>query len=209
MSAGRRTAAVKERRHIVPRLFMCMKWWIKTVQKPFFFFKPGTFSLFCRASIRQRSRSQMSKLMPDSVSLTGELGPRAYSMSQADKSKVCIHSYVWECKTTVEKRSWHCFCFFFSISIAYADKSFHCLLKSMRLCECSDCSPRGGWGRGRGAGSSHQDPQVQHTWVALYAFWIRWGCHKRRSQPRLRSAVQSNPGGEVHVLLKHINHVPF
>lgn len=46
----------------------------------------------CRASIRQRSRSQLSSLIPDSVSFTGDLGLRAYSLSQADKSKVCADS---------------------------------------------------------------------------------------------------------------------
>lgn len=44
----------------------------------------------CRASIRQRSRSQLSNLIPESsVPIAGELGPRAYSVSQADKSTVC------------------------------------------------------------------------------------------------------------------------
>uniref|UniRef100_A0A4W6DIK9 Bile salt export pump n=1 Tax=Lates calcarifer TaxID=8187 RepID=A0A4W6DIK9_LATCA len=41
-----------------------------------------------RASIRQRSRSQLSNLIPESsVPVTGELGPRAYAVTQADKSK--------------------------------------------------------------------------------------------------------------------------
>uniref|UniRef100_A0A3Q2Y0M0 Bile salt export pump n=1 Tax=Hippocampus comes TaxID=109280 RepID=A0A3Q2Y0M0_HIPCM len=40
-------------------------------------------------SIRQRSRSQLSNLIPESsVSIAGELGPRAYAVSQVDKSKV-------------------------------------------------------------------------------------------------------------------------
>ncbi|XP_036947510.1 bile salt export pump-like [Acanthopagrus latus] len=52
--------------------------------------RAGSYRASLRASIRQRSRSQLSKLMPDSVSLTGELGPRAYSVSQADKSKNAI-----------------------------------------------------------------------------------------------------------------------
>uniref|UniRef100_A0A3P8SCV1 Bile salt export pump n=1 Tax=Amphiprion percula TaxID=161767 RepID=A0A3P8SCV1_AMPPE len=53
-----------------------------TVQKP---------SDFCRASIRQRSRSQLSNLVPESsVPIAGELGPRAYAVSQADKSKNAI-----------------------------------------------------------------------------------------------------------------------
>uniref|UniRef100_A0A8C4HBV7 Bile salt export pump n=1 Tax=Dicentrarchus labrax TaxID=13489 RepID=A0A8C4HBV7_DICLA len=52
-----------------------------------------------RASIRQRSRSQLSNLIPESsVSIAGELGPRAYAVSQADKFKVCVQ----ECKTTLE-----------------------------------------------------------------------------------------------------------
>uniref|UniRef100_A0A3Q3VVZ1 Bile salt export pump n=1 Tax=Mola mola TaxID=94237 RepID=A0A3Q3VVZ1_MOLML len=43
---------------------------------------------FCRASIRQRSRSQLSNLIPESsVPIAGDLGPRAYAVSQADKSK--------------------------------------------------------------------------------------------------------------------------
>uniref|UniRef100_A0A3B5MZD7 Bile salt export pump n=1 Tax=Xiphophorus couchianus TaxID=32473 RepID=A0A3B5MZD7_9TELE len=40
------------------------------------------------SSIRQRSRSQLSNLIPDSsVPITGDLGPGAYSMSQEDKYK--------------------------------------------------------------------------------------------------------------------------
>uniref|UniRef100_A0A4W6DIY9 Bile salt export pump n=1 Tax=Lates calcarifer TaxID=8187 RepID=A0A4W6DIY9_LATCA len=46
---------------------------------------------FFRASIRQRSRSQLSNLIPESsVPVTGELGPRAYAVTQADKSKNAI-----------------------------------------------------------------------------------------------------------------------
>lgn len=55
-----------------------------------------------RASIRQRSRSQLSNLIPESsVPIAGELGPIAYAVSQADKVCVCvcrtacIHLYVW------------------------------------------------------------------------------------------------------------------
>lgn len=44
-----------------------------------------------RSSIRQRSRSQLSNLIPESsVAIVGELGPRAYAVSQADKSEVCV-----------------------------------------------------------------------------------------------------------------------
>ena len=42
-----------------------------------------------RSSIRQRSRSQLSNLIPDSsASMVGELGPGAYTVPQADRSKV-------------------------------------------------------------------------------------------------------------------------
>ncbi|XP_075951113.1 bile salt export pump [Anarhichas minor] len=49
--------------------------------------RAGSYRASLRASIRQRSRSQLSNLIPDSsVSIVGELGPRAYSLSLADKS---------------------------------------------------------------------------------------------------------------------------
>ncbi|XP_031707885.1 bile salt export pump [Anarrhichthys ocellatus] len=49
--------------------------------------RAGSYRASLRASIRQRSRSQLSNLIPDSsVSIVGELGPRAYSLSRADKS---------------------------------------------------------------------------------------------------------------------------
>lgn len=47
--------------------------------------------MFCRASIRQRSRSQLSNLMPDStVPVTSQVGGRAYFGSQEEKSKVFV-----------------------------------------------------------------------------------------------------------------------
>ncbi|KAM4560550.1 bile salt export pump isoform 2-T2 [Odontesthes bonariensis] len=50
--------------------------------------RAGSYRASLRASIRQRSRSQLSNLIPDSsVTVAGDLGPRAYSMSQADKYK--------------------------------------------------------------------------------------------------------------------------
>ncbi|XP_049919135.1 bile salt export pump-like [Epinephelus moara] len=50
--------------------------------------RAGSYRASLRASIRQRSRSQLSNLIPESsVPIAGELGPRAYSVSQADKSK--------------------------------------------------------------------------------------------------------------------------
>ncbi|XP_068446529.1 bile salt export pump isoform X2 [Clinocottus analis] len=48
--------------------------------------RAGSYRASLRASLRQRSRSQMSNLIPESsVPMVGELGPRAYSVSQADK----------------------------------------------------------------------------------------------------------------------------
>ncbi|CAJ1087609.1 bile salt export pump-like [Xyrichtys novacula] len=53
--------------------------------------RAGSYRASLRASIRQRSRSQLSNLIPESsASIAGELGPRAYSMSQEDKSKNAI-----------------------------------------------------------------------------------------------------------------------
>ncbi|XP_032412380.1 bile salt export pump isoform X1 [Xiphophorus hellerii] len=50
--------------------------------------RAGSYRASLRASIRQRSRSQLSNLIPDSsVPITGDLGPGAYSMSQEDKYK--------------------------------------------------------------------------------------------------------------------------
>ncbi|XP_077584254.1 bile salt export pump-like isoform X5 [Stigmatopora nigra] len=50
--------------------------------------RAGSYRASLRASVRQRSRSQLSNLIPESsVSITGALGSRAYSLSQADKSK--------------------------------------------------------------------------------------------------------------------------
>ncbi|KAJ4924302.1 hypothetical protein JOQ06_000542 [Pogonophryne albipinna] len=50
--------------------------------------RAGSYRASLRASIRQRSRSQLSNLIPESsVSIAGELGPRAYAVSQPDKSK--------------------------------------------------------------------------------------------------------------------------
>ncbi|XP_033471329.1 bile salt export pump-like [Epinephelus lanceolatus] len=50
--------------------------------------RAGSYRASLRASIRQRSRSQLSNLIPESsVPISGELGLRAYSVSQADKSK--------------------------------------------------------------------------------------------------------------------------
>ncbi|KAF3857357.1 hypothetical protein F7725_009216 [Dissostichus mawsoni] len=54
--------------------------------------RAGSYRASLRASIRQRSRSQLSNLIPESsVSIAGELGPRAYAVSQPDKSKVTTH----------------------------------------------------------------------------------------------------------------------
>lgn len=51
--------------------------------------------IFFRASIRQRSRSQLSNVIPDSsVSISGDLSPTAYSALNADKSKVCVCVYI-------------------------------------------------------------------------------------------------------------------
>ncbi|GAA6216147.1 bile salt export pump-like isoform X2 [Lates japonicus] len=53
--------------------------------------RAGSYRASLRASIRQRSRSQLSNLIPESsVPITGELGPRAYAVTQADKSKNAI-----------------------------------------------------------------------------------------------------------------------
>ncbi|XP_074483183.1 bile salt export pump isoform X2 [Sebastes fasciatus] len=53
--------------------------------------RAGSYRASLRASIRQRSRSQLSNLIPESsVSIAGELGPRAYAVSQADKSQDAI-----------------------------------------------------------------------------------------------------------------------
>ncbi|KAM9334421.1 bile salt export pump-like [Symphorus nematophorus] len=53
--------------------------------------RAGSYRASLRASIRQRSRSQLSNLIPESsVAIAGELGPRAYDVSQADKSKNAI-----------------------------------------------------------------------------------------------------------------------
>ncbi|XP_054914982.1 bile salt export pump [Poeciliopsis prolifica] len=50
--------------------------------------RAGSYRASLRASIRQRSRSQLSNLIPDSsVPVAGDLGPRAYSMSPEDKYK--------------------------------------------------------------------------------------------------------------------------
>ncbi|KAM9766569.1 bile salt export pump [Menidia menidia] len=50
--------------------------------------RAGSYRASLRASIRQRSRSQLSNLIPESpVPSAGDLGPRAYSMSQEDKYK--------------------------------------------------------------------------------------------------------------------------
>ncbi|KAK5602504.1 Bile salt export pump [Crenichthys baileyi] len=50
--------------------------------------RAGSYRASLRASIRQRSRSQLSNLIPESsVPIAGDLGPRAYSVSQEDKYK--------------------------------------------------------------------------------------------------------------------------
>ncbi|KAM3585020.1 uncharacterized protein V6R79_005132 [Siganus canaliculatus] len=51
--------------------------------------RAGSYRASLRASIRQRSRSQLSNLIPESsVPIAGELGPRAYAVSQADPKEV-------------------------------------------------------------------------------------------------------------------------
>uniref|UniRef100_A0A8D3BSH5 Bile salt export pump n=1 Tax=Scophthalmus maximus TaxID=52904 RepID=A0A8D3BSH5_SCOMX len=53
--------------------------------------RAGSYRASLRSSIRQRSRSQLSNLIPESsVAIVGELGPRAYAVSQADKSENAI-----------------------------------------------------------------------------------------------------------------------
>ncbi|XP_076004887.1 bile salt export pump isoform X2 [Genypterus blacodes] len=53
--------------------------------------RAGSYRASLRASIRQRSRSQLSNLLPESsVPFAGELGPRAYSVSHGDKVKVGV-----------------------------------------------------------------------------------------------------------------------
>ncbi|XP_041834877.1 bile salt export pump isoform X2 [Melanotaenia boesemani] len=50
--------------------------------------RAGSYRASLRASIRQRSRSQLSNLIPESsVPAAGDLGPRAYSLAQAEKYK--------------------------------------------------------------------------------------------------------------------------
>ncbi|KAM6894113.1 bile salt export pump isoform 2-T2 [Xenentodon cancila] len=49
--------------------------------------RAGSYRASLRASIHQRSRSQLSTLIPDSsVPVAGDLGPRSYSVSQEDKA---------------------------------------------------------------------------------------------------------------------------
>uniref|UniRef100_A0A8C6TG74 Bile salt export pump n=1 Tax=Neogobius melanostomus TaxID=47308 RepID=A0A8C6TG74_9GOBI len=52
--------------------------------------RAGSYRNSLRASLRQRSRSQLSNLIPDSVSFSGDLGPRAYSLSRPEKSKMTV-----------------------------------------------------------------------------------------------------------------------
>lgn len=157
------------------------------------------FLCFCRASIRQRSRSQLSNLIPgSSVPMVGELGPRAYSVSRADKSTVCNSISGSKTITAPPDRRTTCVGMFFSFvhrAFGWRNGS-DCRLTRVCLCERSGRRPRGGGGTS-GAGPSHQDPEVQHTRVALHALWVLRCCHKWGGQPGLLSAVQSNPGGEV------------
>ncbi|KAK9524101.1 hypothetical protein VZT92_017968 [Zoarces viviparus] len=65
--------------------------------------RAGSYRASLRASIRQRSRSQLSNLIPGvPVSIVGELGPRAYSMSQADKSTNAVREEEEEEEEPVE-----------------------------------------------------------------------------------------------------------
>ncbi|XP_075873682.1 bile salt export pump-like [Nelusetta ayraudi] len=58
-------------------------------EKPEKLSRAGSYRASLRASIRQRSRSQLSNLIPESsVPIVGELGPRAYAVSKADKDAV-------------------------------------------------------------------------------------------------------------------------
>ncbi|KAF7670004.1 hypothetical protein LDENG_00090250 [Lucifuga dentata] len=53
--------------------------------------RAGSYCASLRASIHQRSRSQLSSLIPEtSVSIAGELGPRAYAVTQDDKDKNAV-----------------------------------------------------------------------------------------------------------------------
>lgn len=82
-------------------------------------------------------------------------------------------------------------CVFFRI------KSFYNTCILMHIFPERHSRGRGWWTRGVCSGRT--DPEAQLTWVAVYAFWILWGCHKRRGQPCVLSAVQSNLGGTVLV----------
>lgn len=58
-------------------------------EKPEKLSRAGSYRASLRASIRQRSRSQLSNLIPESsATIVGELGPRAYAVSKADKDAV-------------------------------------------------------------------------------------------------------------------------
>lgn len=53
--------------------------------------RAGSYRTSFRASIRQRSKSQLSSLIPEaSVPIAADLGPRAYSVSQNDKNMSAI-----------------------------------------------------------------------------------------------------------------------
>lgn len=63
-----------------------------------------------------------------------------------------------------------------------------------------ECNSRGGGGGTCRAGSRYSDLEVQLTRMALHALWYLWSCNKRRSEPSLFTALQSNPGRKFSFL---------
>lgn len=130
-----------------------------------------------RASVHQRSRSQLSNLVPESsVAIAGELGPRSYSETRVPQ----------EIKGKVRALQPH-----------WPDVEY--LINISRMCVLYVYVERPSWWwfRRGGTGSSGSYPEIQCSWMALHALWKLWGSCEWRGEPRLLSPLQPNPGGEV------------
>ncbi len=145
------------------------------------------FHYFRRASIHQRSRSQLSNVVPElSVAIAGELGPRSYSetrVPQEIKGKVRALQPHWP-------------------DIEY-------LINISRLCVLYVYVERPSWWwfRSGGTSSSGSYSEIQCSWMALHALWKLWGSCEWRGEPRLLSPLQPNPGGEVSARCSSLVHV--